>query len=85
MAAKPWRSVCQLRWFVISGGWARRWVAVRQRDRGIHGVVRSATAWVAGALLPSGDAPPESGDRHLSSELIDQGGDAVTSALPTTT
>jgi hypothetical protein len=65
MAPMPWRSVCQVRCFVIPGDWTSRWVAVRQRDRGIHGALRGAMAWVAAVALPSGDAPPECGGRHL--------------------
>ncbi|OQB38776.1 MAG: hypothetical protein BWY06_01884 [Candidatus Latescibacteria bacterium ADurb.Bin168] len=65
MVPMPWRSVCQVRCFVISAGLARPRVAVRQRDRGIHGVVRGAKAWVAVESPPSGDAPPEIGGRHL--------------------
>ncbi len=68
MAPKPWRCVCQVRWFVISAAWARRWVAVGQRDSSHQGLARSPRAWIAGAALPSGDAPPECGGRHLASK-----------------
>jgi len=65
MDPMPWRSVCQVRCVEISGGWKSRWVAVRQRDSSHQGLARSARAWIAGAALPSGDAPPECGGRHL--------------------
>jgi hypothetical protein len=68
----PWRSVCQVRCVVISGGWRSRWVAVRQRDSSHQGLARSARAWIARAALPSGDGPPESGGRHLGGYVVRQ-------------
>ena len=81
MAPMPWRSVCQARWFVISGGWARPGVAVRQRDRTIHGVVRGAMAWVTAVALPSGDAPPEFGGRHPAEPTLSTGDRGATVSL----